>query len=113
MTQFIATWLVTTVSLLIITRLPLGITVKDTSTALVAALVLGLLNALLGPILRFLTFPITLLTLGLFAIVINAFLLWLASRLVNGFRVDGALNAILGAVVLGILNALIFWVLPI
>lgn len=113
MTQFIATWLVTTLSLLIMTRLPLGIAIKDTSTAFVAALVLGLLNALLGPILRFLAFPITLLTLGLFAIIINAFLLWLASRLVNGFRVDGALSAILGAVVLGILNAIIFWVLPI
>lgn len=113
MTQFIATWLVTTLSLLIITRLPLGITIKDTSTAFVAALVLGLLNALLGPILRFLAFPITLLTLGLFAIIINAFLLWLASRLVDGFRVDGALSAILGALVLGILNAIIFWVLPI
>ena len=113
MTQFIATWLVTTLSLLIITRLPLGITIKDASTACVAALVLGLLNALLGPILRFLAFPITLLTLGLFAIIINAFLLWLASRLVDGFRVDGALSAILGALVLGILNAIIFWVLPI
>ena len=113
MTQFIATWLVTTLSLLIMTRLPLGIAIKDTSTAFVAALVLGLLNALLGPILRFLAFPITLLTLGLFAIIINAFLLWLASRLVDGFRVDGALSAILGALVLGILNAIIFWVLPI
>jgi putative membrane protein len=112
MWEFIAVWIVTTVSLLIITRLPLGITVRDMGTAFVAALVLGLLNALLGPILRFLAFPITILTLGLFAIVINAFLLWLTSKLVDGFRLDGALSAIIGAIVLGILNALIFWLLP-
>jgi putative membrane protein len=112
MWDFIAVWLVTTVSLLIITRLPLGITVRDTGTALVAALVLGLLNALLGPILRFLAFPITILTLGLFAIVINAFLLWLTGKLVDGFRLDGAVSAIIGAIILGILNALIFWLLP-
>jgi putative membrane protein len=112
MMHFIAVWLVTTVSLLIITRLPLGVRARDMGTAVVAALVLGLLNALLGPILRFLAFPITFLTLGLFAIVINAFLLWLTGKLVEGFRVDGALSAILGAVVLGLLNALIFWVVP-
>lgn len=112
MGEFLAIWLVTTVSLLIITRLPLGVTVRDAGTAVVAALVLGLLNALLGPILRFLSFPFIFLTLGLFAIVINAFLLWLTGKLVTGFRVDGVLNAILGAVVLGILNALIFWLIP-
>jgi putative membrane protein len=112
MWNFIAVWIVTAVSLLIIAQLPLGIRVRDTGTAFVAALVLGLLNALLGPILRFLAFPITLLTLGLFAIVINAFLLWLTGRLVDGFKLDGPLSAVLGAIILGILNALIFWVLP-
>ena len=112
MWDIIAVWIVTAVSLLIIARLPLGINVRDTGTALIAALVLGLLNALLGPILRFLAFPITLVTLGLFAIIINAFLLWLTSKLVDGFKLDGALSAILGAIVLGILNTLIFWVLP-
>jgi putative membrane protein len=109
---FIGVLLVTTVSLLVITKLPIGVTARDASTALVAALVLGVLNALVGPVLRFFSFPITFLTLGLFAIVINAFLLWLTSKLVNGFRVDGAVAALIGAVALGILNSLIFWVLP-
>jgi putative membrane protein len=112
MTEFIVTILVTTVSLLIMARLPLGIRIKDTGTALVAALVLGLLNALLRPVLGFVFFPVTLLTLGLFAIVLNALMLWLAGKLVTGFRIDGALSAILGAIVLSILNALIFMVIP-
>jgi putative membrane protein len=112
MWNFIAVWIVTAVSLLIIARLPIGISVRDTGSAFVAALVLGLLNAFLGPILRFLAFPLTVLTLGLFAIVINAFLLWLTDKLVDGFKIDGALSAILGAIILGILNTLIFWVIP-
>ncbi|GAB4423750.1 MAG: hypothetical protein OHK0015_01670 [Chloroflexi bacterium OHK40] len=82
--------------------------------ALVAALVIGLVNAVLGPILRFLTFPLTFLTLGLFTLVVNALLFWLSAALVRGFRLrNGFWSAPLGSILLSIINALIFWLLGI
>lgn len=112
MLNLLVTWLVTALSLLLITRLNLGITVRDFSSALVAALVIGLVNAILGPILRFLTLPLTILTLGLFALVVNALLFWLAAGLVKGFKLrDGFWSALLGSVLLSIINAVFFWLL--
>ena len=112
MWHFVLIWLVTTVSLLIIARLPLGIDIKDFSTALVTALVLGVLNALLRPVLGFFFFPITFLTLGLFSFVLNAIVFWGASVLVNGFHLRaGFLSALIGPIVLGILNAIMLWFL--
>lgn len=112
MWSFVVTLLVTSLSLLIVARLNVGLEIRDTGTALVAALVLGLLNALLRPVLGFIFFPLTILTLGLFAIVLNAIILYLASALVPGFRLRGALSALIGAVLLGILNWLIFLIIP-
>lgn len=112
MWPFIITLLVTALSLLIVSRLNIGLEIRDTGTALVAALVLGLLNAVLRPVLGFIFFPLTILTLGLFAVVLNASILYLASALVPGFRLRGALTALIGAVLLGILNWLIFLVIP-
>jgi putative membrane protein len=106
MGHFIAVWIVTTVSLLILTRLPIGLAARDISTTVIAALVLGLLNAFLRPILNFLAFPVTVLTLGLFSLVINALILMLAGALVRGFEVRGCLSAIVGSILLGLLNAL-------
>lgn len=111
MWHFILIWLVTTVSLLILARLRIGLDLRDTGTALVAALVLGLLNAVLRPVLSFFAFPINFLTFGLFSFVISAFILWLTSALVKGFEIKGCLPAILVAVLLAILNAILFWVL--
>ena len=112
MVGFIVTLLVTALSLLILSRLNLGLEIRDTGTALVAALVLGLLNATLRPVLGFLTFPITLLTFGLFAIVLNALILYITAALIEGFRLRGFLNAIVISILLGILNWLIFLVIP-
>ena len=112
MVGFIVTLLVTALSLLILSRLNLGLEIRDTGTALVAALVLGLLNATLRPVLGFLTFPITLLTFGLFAIVLNALILYITAALIEGFRLRGFLNAIVISILLGILNWLIFRVIP-
>jgi putative membrane protein len=111
MTQFLLTWLVTTISLLILTKLPVGLELEDFGSAIVAALVLGLLNAFLRPILAFFAFPITFLTLGLFSFVINAFILWLATGLVKGFRLNGCLSALFSAVLLGLLNGLMLSIL--
>jgi putative membrane protein len=77
-----------------------GIELRDVGSTLLAALVLGVVNAVVRPILVFLTLPITLLTLGLFIFVLNAFCLWLTSRLVPGFDVHGFGAAFLGALVI-------------
>jgi putative membrane protein len=86
--------------------------IENFGTALLAALVLGLLNATLRPILGFLAFPITFLTLGLFSIVLNAIVLYLAAALVKGFQIRNFLAAIIAAILLALLNGLILWILP-
>ena len=110
--SFLVTLLVTALSLLILSRLNIGLEVDDIGTAIIAALVLGLLNATLRPVLGFLAFPLTFLTLGLFAIVLNAIVLYITAALVEGFHIKNFLTAILAAVLLGILNWLIFLVIP-
>ena len=112
MLHLLIVWLVTTVSLLIIAQLPLGIEIKSFRTALITALVLGILNAFVRPVLGFFFFPLTILTLGLFSFVLNAIIFWLASALVDGFRLRGGfISALIGPIILGILNAIIFWFL--
>jgi len=74
-----------------------GIQVRSIGAVVIAAIVFGLVNAVVRPILVVLTFPITLLTLGLFIFVLNAFCLWLTARLVPGFEIHGFLAALLGA----------------
>jgi putative membrane protein len=83
-----------------------GIKVKSFGTAFIAALVLGLVNLLIKPILSFLTAPINWLTLGLFALVISGLLLKLVAELVDGFEVKGWLDAILGALLISIASGL-------
>lgn len=110
MWHFLVTWLVTTISLLIISNLPLGIEIKNIRTAFMGALVLGLLNALLLPILRFLATPVTFITFGLFSFIVSAIVFGLAARLVEGFYLrNGFLSALIGSIVVGLLNSLIFW----
>jgi putative membrane protein len=106
-------WLVTAVSLYIISKLPfVGVEISSPQKALTSAAVFGVLNALLGPILRFLAFPITFLTFGLFAIIVNAIIFGLAAYLVQGFRLEKKfLSAILGAILLGLINSLIMQIL--
>lgn len=109
MSHFLITWAITAVSLLIISALRLGIEIKGIGTAIVAALVLGVLNAVVRPILGFLSFPITVLTLGLFALVLNALMIMLIASLVKGVRLlNGFWGALIGSIVLSILNAIIF-----
>lgn len=84
-----------------------GITVEGAVPAVVGGLVLGLVNALVRPVLLLLTLPLTLLTLGLFIFVLNALCLWLSSALVPGFTITGFGAAFLGALVISIVS----WVL--
>lgn len=105
-------WLVTSVSLFIISKLPTGVEIDTFQKAVISAAVFGILNALLRPILGVLAFPITFLTFGLFAIVLNAIIFGLAAYLVTGFRLRwGIWSALIGAVALGIINSLLFQLL--
>lgn len=107
------TLLVTAISLVIISKIPfIGVEISSFSTAIVSAIVFGILNALVGPVLRFLGAPLTWLSLGLFAIIINAIIFSLAAWLVTGFRLrNGFISAILGAILLGLINSLLFQIL--
>jgi putative membrane protein len=100
-------WILNAIALLVVAYLYPGVQIQDWKAAAVAALVLGLVNALVKPILVILTLPVTILTLGLFLLVINALLFWAVANLVPGFHVNGFWAAMLGA----ILYSLITWAL--
>jgi len=100
-------WLLSALSLMIVAHIIPGFAVRSFGGALVAALVIGLVNATIGLLLKILTFPLTLLTFGLFLLVINALMLQLASSLQSGFTVSGFWPAFFGAIVLAIVNALL------
>lgn len=102
--QLLLQWVVNAVALLVVAALFKNIRLNGFGSALVAALVIGVLNVFLGTVLHFLALPVTFLTLGLFALAINAFLFWLAGRLLAGFRVDGCFSAFFGAIVYSILT---------
>jgi putative membrane protein len=104
MAQWILSWILSAISLLIVGRVVPGIQIQGFGTALIAAIVIGLVNATLGLALKILTLPLTILTLGLFLIVINAFMLKLAAALVPGFAVRGFLPALFGAILLSLVN---------
>ncbi|EKD90232.1 MAG: hypothetical protein ACD_31C00079G0001 [uncultured bacterium] len=89
-----------------------GTTVVDFTAALVVALVLGIINALLKPILLILTLPINILTLGLFTFILNALLIILVSNVVPGFIVDGFLAALIFGIVLSVVNTVVHNFLP-
>lgn len=104
MMKLLLHWLLSAVALLIVSQFVRGFEVRGLGPALVAALVIGLLNATLGLLLKIITFPLSILTFGLFLLVINALMILLASSVVRGFRVYGLVPAFLGAVVLAILG---------
>lgn len=106
------TWLVTSVSLFILSKLPLGVEIDSFNKALISAAVFGILNALVRPVLAVLALPITFLTFGLFTIILNAIIFGLAAALVEGFRLRwGIWSAILGAMALGFINSVLFHLL--
>jgi putative membrane protein len=107
MTGLLISWALTALSLLIVSYVLPGFQVSGITTALIAAIVIGLVNGTLGFVLKLLTFPITFLTLGLFSLVINALMILLSARLVSGFNVDGFLPAFLGAILLSVVNAIL------
>ena len=107
MARLLLHWLLSALALLAVSNLVPGFHVRGLVPALVASLVIGFLNATLGLFLKIVTFPLTILTLGLFLLVVNGIMILLASSLVRGFHVDGMVPAFWGAVVLALLGVLI------
>jgi len=105
--EIILVWILNAVALLIVAYILPGINVASFGSALVAALVLGLLNTLVKPLLILLTLPITIVTLGLFLLVINALVFWFAGSVLKGFQVNGFWWAVLGAVVYSLVSGLL------
>ncbi len=107
--HLLVSWLVAAAALWIVARIVAGIEVRNFGDALIATAVIAILDVTVKPILKFFAFPLTVITLGLFLLVINAFLLILASMLAPGFRVRGFLNALIGALLLTILTTVLRW----
>ena len=100
-------WILSAVALLVVSRIVPGFHVNGLVPALIASVVIGLLNATVGLFLKIVTFPLTIVTLGIFLLVINGLMILFASALVPGFRVTGFLPAFLGAIVLALLGMVI------
>ena len=103
----ILTWIVNALALLAITYLVPSIQIRGFGTALIVAAVLGFINTIIRPVLVVLTLPVTILTLGLFILVINALCFQLAAALLKGFEVSGFWSAFIGA----ILYSIVSWLL--
>lgn len=98
-------WVISAFAILVAAYILPGVTVSSFTSALVAAVVLGIINAVIKPILVILTLPINVLTLGLFTFVINALLIILVANLVPGFKVAGFWWALLFSIVLSLINS--------
>lgn len=103
----ILVWILNAVALLIVAYILPGIAVSSFGSALIAALVLGLLNTLVKPVLVLLTLPITIVTLGLFLLILNGLLFWFAGSVLKGFVVNGFWWAMLGALIYSIVSGLL------
>lgn len=105
--KLIAKWILSATALLALAHLYPGVVVNSFGQALVAALVIGLFNALLRPLLIVLTLPVTILTLGLFLFVINALMFWAAASVLDGFAVTGFGAALVGSLIYTLMGVVI------
>jgi putative membrane protein len=105
--KLIIRWLLLAAALLLVANLYSGVQVASFGAAMIAALVLGLLNTLVRPLLVLLTLPVTLLTLGLFLFVINALMFWAAASLLDGFNVAGFGAALIGSLIYSLAGVVI------
>jgi putative membrane protein len=102
--RLVLTWLINAIALLAVPYLMHSVDVTSIGAALVAALVLGLVNTLIRPVLLLLTLPVTVVSLGLFIFIINGFMFWLVAQWVDGFHVDSFLSAIGGALLYSVIS---------
>ena len=110
--RLLLVWILNAVALLAVTWLLPSIELAGFGSAVAAALMLGLINTLVRPVLAILTLPLTVLTLGLFYLVLNALLFWLASALLPGFHVGGFFAALVGAVLYGVIAWMLSALIP-
>jgi len=110
--RLLLVWVLNAIALLAVAYLYPGVQVQDWKSAAIAALVLGLVNTLVKPILVLLTLPVTILTLGLFLLVLNALLFWGVSEVVSGFHVNGFWAAVIGALLYSAIGWLLSKLLP-
>lgn len=111
MARMLLHWVVSALAVWIVSRLVPGFMVSGATAALIAALVIGFVNATLGLFLKIITFPLTILTFGLFWFVINAVMIELASAFVPGFHIQSFAAAFWGGIVLGLIHMLLKWLI--
>jgi putative membrane protein len=112
MMRLLIHWVISAILLLVVSRIVPGFNVNGFGAALIAALVIGLVNATVGLFLKVLTFPLTIFTFGIFLLIINALMLMLASKLLSGFHVSGFAPAFWGALLLSLLHMVLRWITP-
>lgn len=109
--SLIIRWFINALALMLVAYLYYGVQVTGILQALIAALVLGLVNAVVRPILVLLTLPVTILSLGLFIFVINAFLFWFVAEIVKGFTVTGFMAALIGSLMYSVITIITSWLI--
>lgn len=102
--KILAHWLLSAIAVWIVSEIVPGFNVASLGSALIAAVVIGLVNATLGLLFKIITFPLTVMTLGLFWLIINGVMLLVAAQLVPGFAIAGFIPAFFGAIVLSLVN---------
>ncbi len=107
MFRLVVQWLLSSIALMIVSRLVPGFYVLNLQSAMFASIAIGFLNATLGYLLKLITFPLAIVTFGLFLLVINAVMIILASKFVDGFYVYGMMPAFWGAAILSVLSLII------
>jgi putative membrane protein len=105
--RILLVWLINAIALIAVAYLLPSISVSSFTSALIAALVLGLVNAIIRPVLVLLTLPVTVITLGLFILVINALLFWFVGSILQGFHVQGFWGAFIGSILFSIVSWLL------
>ena len=105
----IVRWFINALALMLVAYLYSGVQVHGIFAALIAALVLGLVNAVIRPLLVILTLPVTIFTLGLFIFVINAFMFWFVTEIVRGFSVTGFTAALIGSLMFSVISLVTNW----
>lgn len=109
MKRFLLRFIFTAIAVLLVAKLLPGIEITNAPALFLAVLVLGLLNAILRPIMIFLTLPFTIITFGFFIFIINGLILYLTSLLVEGFEIRSLLVAVIASILISIVSALINW----
>ncbi|MDW7675382.1 MAG: phage holin family protein [Bacillota bacterium] len=107
MTGLLLRWGLNAISLLVIAHIIEGVTVEGFGSALVAVLVLGIVNALIRPIILLLTLPINIMTIGLFTFIINGLMLYMVASVVVGFSIDGFIPALIGTIILSVFSTIV------